>query len=101
MTAVWMQVRSELRARLAAILVLGLIVGVIGGVVVAAVAGARRTETAYPRFLAAENALTLVVQGSSKDPPTARRVLHEIEGFPQVEASTKGANALGRLPIPR
>src|SRR5438552_6351440 len=100
MNAVWMRARSEVRSRLAAILSLAIIVGVIGGVVVAAAAGARRTETAYPRFLAAENALTLVVQVGSKDPPTARRVLREIEDFPQVEATTTVANAVGGLRVP-
>src|SRR5438105_8064778 len=100
MNAVWMRARSELRSRLGSILALAVIVGVIGGVVIAAVAGARRTETAYPRFLAAENALTLVVQVGSKDPPTARRVLREIERFPQVKATTLVANAVGGLRIP-
>src|SRR5438132_8173719 len=100
MNAVWMRARSELRSRLGSILALAVIVGVIGGLVIAAVAGARRTETAYPRFLASENALTLVVQVSSKDPLTARRVLHEIEGFPQVEATTIVASAQGGLRIP-
>src|SRR5213595_2744285 len=101
MQAIWMRARSELRSRVAAIVSLALIVGVIGGVVAAAAAGARRTETAYPRFLASENALTLVVQvGSKEDPPTARRVLREIEGFPQVKATTLVANAVGGLRIP-
>src|SRR6266480_2296440 len=97
MTAVWMRAKGELRARLGSILALAVIVGVIGGVVIAAAAGAKRTETAYPRFLAAENALTLVVQVSSKEPATARRVLREIEGFPQVKATSNVNNALGGL----
>src|SRR5437588_3576687 len=100
MTAVWMRAKGELRSRLGSILSLAVIVGVIGGVVIAAAAGARRTETAYPRFLASQNALTLVVQVGSKNPPTARRVLREIEGFPQVKATTLVANALGGLRIP-
>src|SRR5207249_8698381 len=96
-----MRAKGELRSRLGSILALAVIVGVIGGVVIAAAAGARRTQSAYPRFLASENALTLVVQvGSKEDPPTARRVLREIEGFPQVEATTLVANAVGGLRIP-
>src|SRR5437879_13439418 len=100
MTAVWMRAKGELRSRLGSLLALAVIIGVIGGVVVAAAAGARRTETAYPRFLAAENALTLVVQVNSKDPRTARRVQREIDGFPQVEATTTVASTEGSFRIP-
>src|SRR2546421_7985619 len=95
-----MRARSELRSRLAGVLSLAVVVGVIGGVVIAAAAGARRTETAYPRFLASENAMTLVVQVNSKDPRTARRVQREIDGFPQVKATTIVASTEGSFRIP-
>ena len=52
MAAIWMRLRSELRARWRSLLVLTLVVGVTGGVVLAAVAGARRTDSAYPRLIA-------------------------------------------------
>jgi hypothetical protein len=54
MAAVWLSVRAELRLRWRALaglaLLLGLL-GLIGGVVLTAAAGARRTDTAYPRLL--------------------------------------------------
>src|SRR5207302_7083940 len=65
MSAIWMRATKELRSRLAGVLALAVIVGVIGGVVIAAAAGARRTETAYPRFLAAKNALDVVAKATS------------------------------------
>jgi hypothetical protein len=51
MAAVWMRFRAELRSRARAWLGLALLVGVAAGVVIAAAAGARRTDTAYARFL--------------------------------------------------
>src|SRR5439155_9940500 len=50
-SAVWMRFRAELRARWLAWLGLALLVGLVGGTAIAAAAGARRTESAYPRFV--------------------------------------------------
>jgi len=82
MGAVWMRFRAELRSRLLAMLSLALIVGVMGGVVIAAAAGARRTESAYPRFAQAQRALDLVVNPYGKD---RRLAFPEVERLPQVE----------------
>ena len=46
-------VAHELRARWRGWAVLVLLVGVAGGAVLTAAAGARRTDSAYPRFLVA------------------------------------------------
>jgi hypothetical protein len=46
--AVWLVARSDVRRRWRSLLALALIVGVAGGIVLAAVAGARRTESAAP-----------------------------------------------------
>ena len=53
MGAVWLRAKAQLRGRLLASLLLALLVGLAGGVVLAAVAGARRSDAALPRFLAA------------------------------------------------
>jgi ABC-type lipoprotein release transport system permease subunit len=47
---VWLWARAELRRRWMALLVLGLLAGVTAGVATAAVAGARRTDTAWDRL---------------------------------------------------
>src|SRR5947208_15219769 len=52
MGAIWVRARSELRSRWAAAVALALMIGVAAGVVITAAAGARRTDTAYERFLA-------------------------------------------------
>ena len=52
MRAVWLRVRAGLRQDWRSPLVLALITGLMGGLVLVSLAGARRTDTAVPRFLA-------------------------------------------------
>jgi hypothetical protein len=56
MAAVWALVRVRLRERRRALVGLALLVGVASGAVMAAAIGARRTDTAYDRLLAATRA---------------------------------------------
>ena len=51
MTAVWLAVRSRLRSGWRSTLALVLLVGLGGGIAMAALSGARRTDTALDRFL--------------------------------------------------
>ena len=48
---VWLRWRAELRAQWRTVVVLALLVGMGGGVALTAFAGARRTDTAVPRFV--------------------------------------------------
>jgi predicted lysophospholipase L1 biosynthesis ABC-type transport system permease subunit len=83
MGAVWLRLRSELRARWRAWLGLALLIGLAGGAALAAAAGARRTETAYPRFLQAHEGYDLVTGGFPEklDP---QRTLAQIAAMPEV-----------------
>jgi ABC-type antimicrobial peptide transport system permease subunit len=56
MATVWLALRADMRRRWPALLSLALLLGLIGGVVLTAAAGARRTDTAYPRLLSWANA---------------------------------------------
>ncbi len=56
MGTVWLVLRGDVRRRWPALLSLALLLGLIGGVVLTAAAGARRTDTAYPRLLRWANA---------------------------------------------
>ena len=61
-----MRLRADLRTRWRALLGLALLLGLVGGVALTAAAGARRTDTAYPRLLAWANAaeVTVIVTNS-------------------------------------
>jgi len=59
--AVRLRLGSEFRSRWRAWLALAALAGLFAGAVIAAVAGARRTETAYTRFLVAERAPDILV----------------------------------------
>jgi ABC-type antimicrobial peptide transport system permease subunit len=61
MGSVWLALRAGLRSRWRPLLGLALLLGLIGGVVLTAAAGARRTDTAYPRLLQWSNAASVLV----------------------------------------
>src|SRR5436853_1081643 len=87
MTAVWMRARSELRSSKRTTVALAVLLGVFGAVAMAAGAGARRTGSAYDRFLAATTPPdAFVISGTPKTrkvfpPVPLRKVLQ----LPQVE----------------
>ena len=82
-SAVWMRLRAELRIRWRAWLGLAVVIGLAGAVAAAAAAGARRTETAYPRFVQAQNGYDLITGGfSGKIDPG--RALARMEAMPEV-----------------
>jgi hypothetical protein len=61
MRAVVMRTRAQLRERAVGWCALALLIGLAGGVVLTAAAGARRTNTAYPRFLVSAHAADLLL----------------------------------------
>jgi hypothetical protein len=78
-----MRLRSEIRTRWRSWLGLALLIGLAGAAAVAAAAGARRTETAYPRFVQAQNGYDLITGGSAGNIDPAR-ALAQIEAMPAV-----------------
>jgi ABC-type lipoprotein release transport system permease subunit len=69
-----------------------LAVGLAGGIVLTAVTGARRTVTAFPRFLDASRAEDVYLAGASPTDPRAASLIHDLERLPQVEvAASVGA----------
>ena len=69
MATVWLELRADLRQRWRALLSLALLLGLIGGVVLTAAAGARRTDTAYPRLLSWANATQVDLLPAANDFP--------------------------------
>lgn len=92
---VWMLVRSEVRARWRATLGLALLVGLASGASMAAAAGARRTDTAYPRFL--EKYGRFHVDVSTGGDPATDAIFDEIARLPQVVATSRASLFFGTL----
>src|SRR5919199_1661286 len=94
MAGVWLRARAELGARWKAWLSLTLMLGLFGGSVIAIAAGARRTDTVYPRFLQWSRAWDVAVphfrssKGSS-DNVFATVSLARVEALPHVASATR------------
>lgn len=67
MATIWLRLRAEIRGHWRAMAALALILGIVGGVVLTAAAGARRTDTAYPRLLRWANAADVTVIVTNED----------------------------------
>ena len=68
MATVWLRLRADVRLRWRALAGLALLLGLVGGVVLTAAAGARRTDTAYPRLLSWANAAQVTISPNSDGP---------------------------------
>jgi len=85
MTAVWVRARAELRARWRAWVLLGLIFGVVAGAALTAAAGARRADSAYPRFVQRYKSYDVLLGGiPTDDPAEAAQIRKKIIAFPEV-----------------
>ena len=90
MAAIWMRVRGQLRARWSQTIAMTLLIGLLGGVVLTAAAGARRTDTAYPRFLewshpADATVIVSTAFGFTGTPAAAVRNLPEVRSTAPVD----------------
>jgi FtsX-like permease family len=88
MGVLWLRAKAQLRGRARASLLLVLLVGLAGALVLAAAAGARRSEAALPRFLAANRTMDAAVFVQPDDPfddlAEARRQLAALPEVQQV-----------------
>jgi putative ABC transport system permease protein len=85
LTAIWARLRAELRSGLRSLIALALLVGLFGGVTLASIAAARRTDSAYGRFIAANRPPQVFVlsgEGGLAGIPTVD--LHRVLALPQV-----------------
>ena len=99
MGAVWLSLRAELRLRWRALAGLALLLGLIGGVVLAAAAGARRTDTAYPRLLQWANAAQVQVLPLSNGPTPG--FFAALARLPQVASMYTASLYQAELPVRR
>jgi len=102
--AVWLRLRVETRSHWRSWLGVALLVGVVSGATIAAFAGARRTQTAYDRFLRGTHAFDVLVSNGSKPESLNRQFdFDEIARLPEVVDATQmsyyfgeGKTAAGR-----
>jgi ABC-type antimicrobial peptide transport system permease subunit len=99
MGSVWLSLRAELRLRWRPLAGLALLLGLIGGVVLTAAAGARRTETAYPRLLQWANAAQVQVLPLSNGPTP--RYFAALARLPQVASMSTASLYQIMLPVRR
>jgi ABC-type lipoprotein release transport system permease subunit len=90
--AVWLRLRIEARSHWRSWLGVALLVGVTSGAGIAAFAGARRTQTAYDRFLGGTHAFDIALtNGSTPDTINRQFDFSEIAHLPDVADATKMA----------
>src|SRR5947207_14248035 len=79
-----MRMRAELRGKWRSSLLIVLLIGLAGGVALTAAAGARRTDTAYPRFLTATNSEDYVMSAQYSG-AGSRGLYAAVARLPEVE----------------
>ncbi|MEQ1874767.1 MAG: ABC transporter permease [Ilumatobacteraceae bacterium] len=84
MGAVATQVNNELRRHWKASLGFALLIGLVAGTVFATIAGARRTETAYDRYLSEADAEDVMISFLGSNDPAFAESLRAIQALPQV-----------------
>jgi len=90
MRAVWVRARADLRRRLLGWVALALLIGVAGGAAIAVAAAARRTDTAYERFLASSSPSDATIT-ESRDFLTKDLDLDAVAALPEVERSGRAS----------
>lgn len=96
MGSVWLALRADLRARWRPTVGLAVLLGLIGAAVLTAAAGARRTDTAYPRLLRWANASQVdIISGGSGD------FYRRLRRLPQVASVSVAGIYDTALPGPR
>src|SRR5438045_4302590 len=99
MQAIWMRARSEIRGGARSLVALAVLLGIFGGVGMAAGAGARRTNSAYDRFLAATTPPDAFVLSGT---PRTRKVvpvvpLRKVLQLPEVQLGAIAQTLSGEL----
>src|SRR6476620_1505587 len=86
MRAVWARARADHRRRLLGWVALSLLIGFAGGAAIAVAAAARRTDTAYERFLASSSPSDATIT-ERRDFLTKDLDLDQVAALPEVERS--------------
>ena len=83
----WLCARADLRRRWKATLAIAALIGIAGAIVLTSYAGARRTVSAYPRYLHATLAADFLVATVSSGTTATNRFYRQVEGLRSVAQS--------------
>ncbi|HEX9711036.1 MAG TPA: FtsX-like permease family protein [Actinomycetota bacterium] len=98
MGAVWYRARAEMRGRLRTAVALSLLLALVGGAALAAAAGARRTHSAYPRFVERYRGSDVSVStGGMED---TDEIFDRIEQLPMIASASRGELLNGEVILP-
>ena len=100
MATVWLALRADVRRRWRALVSLALLLGLAGGVVLIAAAGARRTDTAYPRLLSWANASEVEVTPGEPRSGVLRRASPAAAGRGGGDGESVHHRAAGTAAVP-
>jgi len=98
MGSVWLGLRSDVRLRWRALVGLALLLGLAGATVLTAAAGARRTDTAYPRLLRWAGAAQVLLYPTGRVTPGLTAALRRL---PQVASMSTASVYQMVIPVPR
>jgi putative ABC transport system permease protein len=90
MRAVWARARADLRRRLWGWVALALLIGIAGGAAIAVAAAARRTDTAYERFLTVSSPSDASITEST-DFLSQALDLDQVAALPEVDRSARAS----------
>ncbi|MGA2295476.1 MAG: FtsX-like permease family protein [Acidimicrobiales bacterium] len=102
----WFRYRTSFRRRWTSYLSVVVLIGSVGGLALASVAGARRTESSFPTYVASTNPSTLVTISSYNDPALGDKtgynaqVAEKIAHLPLVQRATSGIIFDGNINLP-
>ena len=90
--------RSTLHARRGSYLAVVLLVGLVGGVAMGALAGARRSDSAFPQYLVSTHATTMQADiwnlGEALSGPATRNIARQLDHLPDVARVTSSPSML-------
>ena len=85
----WAYARTDLKRRWKSTIAVAVLIGVAGAVVLTAYAGARRTDSAYPRYLRATQAADFLVATEASGPSITNHFYKQVDG-PPASATQRG-----------
>jgi hypothetical protein len=87
MGVAWYRYRATFRRSRTSYLTVALLIGLVGGVSMASIAGARRTQSSYPTFMASTNpsAVTMAVYSNANGGQTGPDLKSKIAALPSVK----------------